>query len=85
MAFDPRLSDESDAALMSELYRWHAGAVYRFVRLTTGSEAETADVLQETFVAVLERRGCYDAARGSCIVYLCGVAPPGLSAVRQAD
>src|SRR5215471_405080 len=85
MAFDPRMSDETDAALMvrsaqgdagaaAELYRRHATAVYRFVWASTGSESEAADVLQETFMTVLERRGGFDPERGSCTAYLCGVA-----------
>jgi hypothetical protein len=76
-AFDPRMSDESDAALMTrsadggpaaaaELYRRHANAVYRFVWASTGSESEAADVLQDTFTMVLERRSRFDPARGSC-------------------
>jgi RNA polymerase sigma-70 factor (ECF subfamily) len=85
MAFDPRMSDESDAALLersaagdalaaAELYRRHSTAIYRFVWATTGSEAEAADVLQETFMTVLERRSGFDPARGGCTAYLCGVA-----------
>lgn len=85
MAFDPRMSDASDAALLvssadgdaaaaSELYRRHADAVYRFVWMTTGSEAEAADVVQETFMTVLERRSGYDPSRGTCAAYLCGIA-----------
>ena len=85
MAFDPRMSDESDVVLLArsadgdpaaaaELYRRHATAVYRFVWATTGSEAEAADVLQETFMTVLERRSGYDPVRGTCVAYLCGVA-----------
>jgi RNA polymerase sigma-70 factor (ECF subfamily) len=85
MAFDPRMSDESDAALLTrsadgdpaaaaELYRRHSRAIYRFAWASTGSEAEAADVLQETFMTVLERRSGFDPARGSCTAYLCGVA-----------
>jgi RNA polymerase sigma-70 factor (ECF subfamily) len=85
MAFDPRMSDETDAALLArsadgdaaaatELYKRHAAAVYRFVWASSGSEAEAADVLQETFMTVLERRSGYDPDRGSCTAYLCGVA-----------
>jgi RNA polymerase sigma-70 factor (ECF subfamily) len=85
MAFDPRLHDEPDAVLLAqcqrgngaaaaELYRRHATAVYRFVLMTTGSQAEAADVLQETFMLVLERTLGYDPARGSCSAYLCGIA-----------
>jgi len=85
MAYDPRMSDEPDAALLArgaagdataatELYRRHAAAVYRFVWLACGSEAEAADVLQETFVAVLERDSGFDPGRGGCTAYLCGIA-----------
>lgn len=85
MAFDPRLSDEpdltllqqseqGDAAAAGELYRRHAPAVYRFVMMATGSQAEAADVLQETFMRVLERPTGYDPDRGGCAAYLCGIA-----------
>jgi RNA polymerase sigma-70 factor (ECF subfamily) len=85
MAFDSRMCDESDAALLTrsgdgdgaaatELYRRHGAAVYRYIWIATGSEAEAADVLQETFMTVLERRSGYDAGRGSCTAYLCGIA-----------
>lgn len=85
MAFDPCMSDTSDAALLArsaqgdgaaaaELYRRHATAVYRFVWLATGSEAEAADIVQETFIAVLERPSGFDPGRGNCTAYLCGVA-----------
>lgn len=85
MAFDPRMSDESDAALLTrsangdpaaaaELYRRHSAAVYRFAWASTGSEADAADVLQETFMTVLERRSGFDPERGTCTAYLCGVA-----------
>lgn len=85
MAFDPRPGAESDADLLmqcqrgdaaaaAELYRRHATAVYRFVLMATGSPAEAADVLQETFMAVLERPTAYDPNRGGCAAYLCGIA-----------
>jgi RNA polymerase sigma-70 factor, ECF subfamily len=85
MAFDPRLSDETDATLLAqsgqgdasaagELYRRHAATVYRFVLMAAGSQAEAADVLQETFMAVIERPAGYDPNRGSCAAYLCGIA-----------
>lgn len=85
MAFDPRPSDQTDATLLarcergdaaaaSELYRRHAAVVYRFVLLITGSPADAADVLQETFMAVLERPSRFDPQRGACAAYLCGIA-----------
>jgi RNA polymerase sigma-70 factor (ECF subfamily) len=85
MAYDPRLTAEPDAELLAragsghpaaaaELYRRHSAAVYRFVWASTGSEAEASDVVQESFVAVLERPARFDPARGSCTAYLCGIA-----------
>jgi RNA polymerase sigma-70 factor, ECF subfamily len=85
MAFDPRMSDESDAALLTrsadgdaaaaaELYRRHAAGVFRFVWVATGSEADAADVVQETFMTVLERHSGFDPTRGTCAAYLCGIA-----------
>lgn len=85
MAFDPRPAEEPDAMLVAlcqrgdsaaaaELYRRHATAVYRFVLMVTGSQAEAADVLQETFMAVMEKPAAYDPQRGSCAAWLCGIA-----------
>jgi len=67
-------SGDGDPAAAAELYRRHANAVYRFAWASTGSESEAADVLQETFMTVLERRSGFDPARGSCTAYLCGMA-----------
>jgi RNA polymerase sigma-70 factor (ECF subfamily) len=90
MAFDPRVSlplhaaaDESDllariyggdAQALAQLYERHRDAVYRFAWLLTGTEAHAADVLQDTFVALLDRPTRFDPARGSVAAYLCGIA-----------
>ncbi len=85
MAFDPPMLAGDDASLLAqaaagsaaaaaEIYRRYANTVYRFVWALTGSEADASDVLQETFIAVIERLSGFDPARGSCAAYLCGVA-----------
>lgn len=90
MAFDPTTTRAAtDAELLAraataaaplrapaieELYRRHRLAVYRYAWLLTGSESAAADVLQETFLALLDARVGFDAARGSAAAYLCGIA-----------
>lgn len=63
-----------DVDALARLYRQHGSAVYRYAWLLTGSEAAAADVVQETFVALLERASGFDPTRGSCAAYLCGIA-----------
>lgn len=63
-----------DGTAMSELYSRHAAAVYRYAWLVSGSEATAADVVQDTFVAVLEHARGFDPDRGSCAAWLCGIA-----------
>jgi RNA polymerase sigma-70 factor (ECF subfamily) len=56
------------------LYRRHATAVYRYAWLVSGSEAAAADVVQDTFVAVLDQARGFDPQRGTCAAWLCGIA-----------
>lgn len=63
-----------DMQALAQLYRRHGAAVYRYAWLLTGSDAVAADVVQETFVALLDRASGFDPARGSCAAYLCGIA-----------
>lgn len=63
-----------DAAAMSALYRLHGAAVYRYAWLLTGTQAAAADVVQDTFIALLDRAEGFDPTRGSCAAYLCGIA-----------
>lgn len=63
-----------DSGAMAQLYRRHGDAVYRLAWLLTGSEATAADVLQATFLALLEKPVGFDATRGSVAAWLCGIA-----------
>lgn len=72
-----------EAAAMAALYRRHGAAVYRYAWLLTGSEAVAADVVQDTFIAVLDHASGFDPARGCCVAYLCGIARH--LALRQRD
>ncbi len=85
MAFDPPMLAGDDAALLAQaaagnaaaaaqIYRRYANTVYRFAWALTGSQADAGDVLQQTFIAVIERASGFDPKRGSCAAYLCGVA-----------
>lgn len=90
MAFDPTTTRAAtDAELLAraataaaplrapaieELFRRHRAAVYRYAWLLTGSESAAADVLQETFLALLDAPLGFDPARGSAAAYLCGIA-----------
>ena len=63
-----------DERAFTALYRRHQAAVYRFAWLLTGSAAQAADITQDVFVELLSAPNGYDAARGSLVAYLCGIA-----------
>jgi RNA polymerase sigma-70 factor (ECF subfamily) len=65
---------DGDAEALARIYRRHGDAVYRYAWLVTGSESLAADVVQETFVALLDRPSGFDPARGRAAAYLCGIA-----------
>ena len=52
-----------DNAVLAELYRREAGAVYRYALALSGNAAWAADATQEAFVALAGRPQGYDAAR----------------------
>lgn len=85
MAFDPRMSGDDpteqlqraargEAGALAALYRAHGDTIYRFVWALSGSEAIAADVLQDTFLGLMQQRLTFDPARGSVAAYLCGMA-----------
>lgn len=63
-----------DSRALAMLYRRHGDAVYRLAWLLTGSDTAAADVLQATFLTLLEKPIGYDAARGTVAAWLCGIA-----------
>lgn len=63
-----------DRDALAALYRRHGAAVYRYAWLVTGSESAAADVVQDSFLALLGRADGFDPTRGSLPAYLCGIA-----------
>jgi RNA polymerase sigma-70 factor, ECF subfamily len=63
---------DEDAFL--ELYRGHQAAVFRYARHMAGDEAMAADVVQETFLALLRQAGNLDTRRGAVAAWLFAVA-----------
>ena len=55
-------------------YRRYEGALYRFALHMTGSPDAAADVVQETFLAVIRGTAKYDATRGTPGAFLFGIA-----------
>jgi RNA polymerase sigma-70 factor (ECF subfamily) len=63
--------DEEAFAL---LYRRRGEAIYRFALGMTGSREAAEEVVQETFLALIERPTGFDPARGELLSYLYGIA-----------
>jgi RNA polymerase sigma-70 factor (ECF subfamily) len=85
LAFDPSSPAETDVyelglaragdeRAFTSLYRRFSGAVFRFAWYLTGSESIANDVVQETFMELLDGTTTFDPARGSLGSYLCGIA-----------
>jgi RNA polymerase sigma-70 factor (ECF subfamily) len=63
-----------DAEAFAAIYRRYNAPVYRFARQMTGSDAVSQDVVQEVFMALLDRPAAYDPARGELRTFLFGIA-----------
>ena len=68
-----RRAREGDEDAFAELYARHHGPIYRYAVRMCGPDAAD-DVLQETFVVILERANGFDPARGTLGAYLFGIA-----------
>ena len=81
------VTESSDAALLAtalggdelafaQLFRRRQGEIFRFALQMTGQEAAAEDIVQETFLVLLnsEVGSRYDAARGPLRAFLYGVA-----------
>lgn len=66
------LGGDKDA--FAELYRRRHGSVYRFVLLMTGRPEMADDIVQETFMALLNHTAGYDERKGALNSFLIGVA-----------
>jgi len=62
------------ADAFTALYRRHQGPLYRFALLRCGSSDAAADIVQESFMGLLNGRLNYDPLRGQLQHFLFGVA-----------
>lgn len=79
--YDQRTDDEllalaaaGDEEAFAALYRRRGAAVYRFALGMAGSREAAEEVVQETFMALIEKPGAFDPSRGELRSYLYGVA-----------
>lgn len=63
-----------DMAALSALYQKHSGPLYRFAVLQCGGADLAHDIVQETFLALMDAKGKFDPSQGSLGNYLFGVA-----------
>lgn len=68
-----RRAREGDEGAFAELYARHHRPIYRYAARMCGPDAAD-DVLQETFVVILERGERFDPARGTFGAFLFGIA-----------
>ena len=62
-----------DQEAFARLFARYQGAIYRYGVYMAGREAGD-DIVQETFLAVLQQRGREDPPRGAVLAYLIGIA-----------
>ena len=65
---------DGDEEAFAALYRRRQGPIYRFALHMTRSIAVAEDVTQEVFLALIESGRRFDAARGTLISFLYGIA-----------
>lgn len=58
----------------SELYRRHRDRVYAFAYRMVGARAVAEDVIQETFMVLIEHPERYQPQRASLFTFLCAIA-----------
>jgi RNA polymerase sigma-70 factor (ECF subfamily) len=63
-----------DAEAWTLLFRRYQRRIHRFSLAMTGSHALAEEAVQETFLALLQHAGRFDAARGTLGAWLIGVA-----------
>jgi RNA polymerase sigma-70 factor, ECF subfamily len=68
-----RLSKGDEGAFL-EFYRRHQGGVYRYALHMAGRPEAAADVVQETFLSLINHSGKFDEARGAPAAFLYGIA-----------
>lgn len=69
-----RRSASGDEEAFIALYRRRQVGIYRFALNMSGSAAVAEEVTQEVFMTVIRDGARFDAARGSAVAYLFGIA-----------
>jgi RNA polymerase sigma-70 factor (ECF subfamily) len=65
---------QGDEHAFTTLYRMYGGPVYRFALYMSSDQILAEEITQETFLFLLANAKSYDAARGSLLSWLLGVA-----------
>jgi RNA polymerase sigma factor (sigma-70 family) len=65
---------EGDVAAFSELYRTYRDRVYGFAYRMVGAQSVAEDVIQETFLALIQHPERYRPERASILTFLCAIA-----------
>jgi len=68
-----RISKGDEPAFL-EFYRQYQGPVYRFAMQMSGKTELAEEVTQDVFMAAMRSAGEYDAAKGSLMAFLYGIA-----------
>jgi RNA polymerase sigma-70 factor (ECF subfamily) len=72
-----RRTARRDRAAFADLYRQTSAKLFGIALRIVGSREAAEDVLQESFVAIWERAGDYDPARGSAAGWLAAIVRHG--------
>jgi RNA polymerase sigma-70 factor, ECF subfamily len=74
-----------DEGAFSQFYRRHHAALYRFALHMTGSSEAAADVVQETFVTLMDLAGKFDEQQGTPAAFLFGIARNHVRKARKRE
>ena len=68
------MTSPEDIEVLDLIYQAHSGPVYRYLLGLCGDGNVAADAMHDAFVALVDRPGGFDAARGTLGAYLAGIA-----------
>jgi RNA polymerase sigma-70 factor (ECF subfamily) len=80
-----RLSNAGQQEAFVELYRRRKTQVYRFAFHMSGSANLAEEVTQEVFMSLIRNSETFDAARGTLIAYLYGIARNHVLRILERD
>jgi RNA polymerase sigma-70 factor, ECF subfamily len=63
-----------DVAAFESIYHEHQGGIFRFAWHMCGDREAAEEIVQDAFVALLEKPHAFDASRGSLSGYLYGIS-----------